>query len=271
MNIDDIRTHKNKARKIACLTAYTTPMAQSLAPHVDLLLVGDSLGTVLYGMNNTTGVTLDMMINHGKAVMRANPDCTVIVDMPFGTYEDNPEQALETAQRIMAETGAHGVKLEGGVDMKAQIAAITSADIPLMAHIGLLPQSVVKEGGYKIKGKDEAQITALLDDAKAVSEAGAFAVVIEGTIADAAEQVTNTIDIPTIGIGASPACDGQILVIDDLLGILHDRPPKFVTEYAVLRDDIEAAVARWTTDVRDGAFPAAENLYTGKKKQEIAA
>lgn len=265
MSIENFRSHKNKDKKLVCLTAYTTPMAKSLAPHVDLLLVGDSLGTVLYGMDNTTGVTLAMMAAHGAAVMRAAPPCPVIVDMPYGSYEDSPAQALQTAQYLMQETGAHGVKLEGGVAMKAQIAAITESGIPVMGHIGLQPQSVVKEGGYKIKGKDDAQMQALLDDAQAVENAGAFAVVIEGTIADAADKVTAALSIPTIGIGASASCDGQILVIDDLLGLLHDKPPKFVTEYAALRHDIDRAVEKWAHDVRSGAFPAAENLYTLNK------
>lgn len=262
--LKDFQNDNIKPQKLVCLTAYTTPMAKSLAPHVDLLLVGDSVGTVLYGMENTTGVTIDMMVAHGKAVMRAMPDCPVIIDMPFGSYEDSVDVAVKNAKDIINLTGADGIKLEGGIDMAAQISAIIEAGIPVMGHIGLQPQSVVKEGGYKIKGKSDTQIEKLVGDAIAVENAGAFMVVIEGTIAEAAETVTRAIDIPTIGIGASPACDGQILVTDDLLGLLHDTPPKFVTEYAKLRNDIDKAIAKWSDDVRCAAFPREENLYTVK-------
>ena len=267
--LKDYQNDNFQPHKLVCLTAYTTPMAKSLAPHVDLLLVGDSVGTVLYGMENTTGVTLEMMAAHGKAVMRAEPECPVIIDMPYGSYEDSVEEAVKNAQFLMAQTGADGVKLEGGVDMRAQIKAIVEAGIPVMGHIGLQPQSVVKEGGYKIKGKDDMQVTKLIADALAVEAAGAFMMVIEGTVHEAAAVVTDAIDIPTIGIGASAHCNGQILVTDDLLGMLHDAPPKFVTEYATLRQDIDAAISKWATDVREGVFPRAENLYTVKPATEI--
>lgn len=257
----DIKTRKNPPAPLVCLTAYTTPMAMCLAPYVDLLLVGDSVGTVLYGMENTTSVTLEMMIAHGKAVMRAQPDIPVIVDMPYGTYEASPAQALDTARTLIEATGAHGVKLEGGVDMQAHIAAITGAGIDVMGHIGLLPQSVIKEGGYKIKGKDAGQIEALLADASAVQTAGAFAVVIEGTIAEAAAQASASIAIPTIGIGGAATCDGQILVGEDMLGLLYGKPAKFVKEYAALRDVITEAAARYAEDVRARRFPAPEHLY----------
>jgi 3-methyl-2-oxobutanoate hydroxymethyltransferase len=263
--IATIKARKNPPQPLVCLTAYTTPMARSLAPHVDLILVGDSVGTVLYGMDNTTGVTIEMMIEHGKAVMRAKTGLPVIVDMPFGTYENNPVQALENARRILIETGADGIKLEGGVDIQDQISALTKAGIAVMGHIGLLPQSVIKEGGYKIKGKDDTQIQKLIEDAKAVEAAGAFAMVIEGTIAEAASAVTKAVSIPTIGIGGSSDCDGQILVTEDLLGLLHGHRPKFVTEYAHLREDIDTAVARFAGDVRKRTFPSAENLYGIKK------
>ncbi len=262
LTLDDIRAHKNKPQAFVCLTAYTTPMAQSLAPHVDLLLVGDSVGTVLYGMENTTGVSLEIMIAHGQAVMRAKANVPVIVDMPFGTYESCASQALESAKKIIDETGADGVKLEGGVDMAAQIAAIVDAGIPVMGHIGLQPQSVVKDGGYKIKGRSEQQVAALIADAKAIEAAGAFAFVLEGTVAGASEIITKAVNIPSIGIGASPACDGQILVAEDLLGLHHGHVPKFVSEYAVLRDDIDKAVERFAADVRARKFPTKENLYS---------
>ncbi len=259
----DIKSFKNRLEKFVCLTAYTTPMAQSLVPYVDLVLVGDSVGTVLYGLPDTTGVTLEMMLAHGSAVMRASPDVPVIVDMPYGTYEAGPDSALENARKIMDITGCHGVKLEGGVSMSAQISALVRAGIPVMGHVGLQPQSVVKEGGYKVKGKQASQITALLADIEAVETAGAFAVVIEGTVAAVAEQMTRAVDIPTIGIGASPVCDGQILVTDDLVGSLYSAPPKFVTPYAHVRGVIEDAVERFAADVRAGRFPRPENLYKG--------
>ncbi len=259
--IEHIRLYKNRDAALVCLTAYTTPMAQSIAPHVDLILVGDSVGTVLYGMDDTTGVTLDMMIAHGKAVMRAKPDVPVIVDMPFGSYEESDEHALASAQRAMSETGAHGVKLEGGVDMASRIKMLIDNNIPVMAHIGLQPQSVIKDGGYKIKGRGDAQIEALLEDAKAVEAAGAFAIVIEGTVAEVAERITKAVSIPTIGIGASVACDGQILVIDDLLGAHHGHLPKFAKRYAHLTQDIDAAVKLFAQDVRTRRFPDDAHIY----------
>jgi 3-methyl-2-oxobutanoate hydroxymethyltransferase len=249
---------------LVCLTAYTTPMARSIAGHVDLILVGDSLGMVLYGMDSTQGVTIDMMIAHGKAVMRAGADVPVIVDMPHGSYEGSDGLALASARRIMAETGADGVKLEGGAAMAGRVAAITADGIAVMGHIGLLPQSAPDEGGFKIKGKDEAQILNLIKDGQAVEAAGAFAFVIEGTREDAAARVSAAVGIPTIGIGASGACDGQILVTEDLIGALDGHRPKFAPEYASLRGVIDDAVGRFAADIRSGAFPRDENLY--KKK-----
>lgn len=248
-------------RKITCLTAYTTPMAALLDSHVDLILVGDSVGMVLYGMENTLGVSVEMMIAHGTAVMRGSERACVVVDMPFGSYEECAALATENARFIMDQTGAHAVKLEGGVDMAAQIRSIVGAGVPVMAHIGLQPQSVVKDGGYKIKGRSEAEIAKLLDDARAVAEAGAFAVVIEGTLPEVAAQITRSVDIPTIGIGASGACDGQVLVSEDMLGLNGGKVPKFVKHYARLDGVIEQAVKAYTKDVQSGAFPADEHLY----------
>lgn len=258
---EDIKAFKNRPEAFACLTAYTTPIAQCLMKHVDLLLVGDSVGMVLYGMQDTTGVTLQMMIEHGKAVMRAKPEIPVLVDMPYGTYEDSDTQALENAVRIMKECGCHGVKLEGGAEMQTRIANIVAAGIPVMGHVGLQPQSVIREGGYKIKGRTPDQSEKLIQDVKCVEEAGAFAVVIEGTVASVAEQMTRATSIPTIGIGASPACDGQILVIDDLLGGYRGHVPKFVRQYTNISDMIEQAAAEYSEDVRRRRFPAEENLY----------
>tara|TARA_R110001592_G_scaffold27763_27_gene102994 strand:+ start:2516 stop:3340 length:825 start_codon:yes stop_codon:yes gene_type:complete len=263
-SLHDIQARKKSETPLVCLTSYTTPMTKILDRHCDILLVGDSLGMVVYGMDNTLGVTLDMMINHGKAVMRASKQAFVVVDMPYSTYENDPDQAYETAKRIIDETGCHAVKLEGGTHIAAIIAHLVQNDIPVMAHIGLKPQSVVKEGGYKIKGKTNQEVSDLLDDAKAVEKAGAFAVVIEGTIEKVSQEITTAIDIPTIGIGASVTCDGQILVIDDMLGMFTDHTAKFVKQYANLADDIDKAAAQYADDVKKRLFPAQEHVYKGK-------
>ncbi len=259
----DIKQRKN-SEPIVCLTAYSTPMATLLNPHCDLLLVGDSIGMALYGMEDTLGVTLDIMINHGKAVMRGADAACVVVDLPYGTYEDDAQTALENAQRVITETGCNAVKLEGGVDMADTIALLTQNDIPVMAHIGLQPQSVKKEGGYRVKGKTDEDAARLIKDAKAIEAAGAFSVVIEGTIESVSAEITKAIDIPTIGIGASASCDGQILVSEDMLGLTVGHVPKFAREYANLRDDISRAASKYATDVRSRAFPADVELY--KKK-----
>jgi 3-methyl-2-oxobutanoate hydroxymethyltransferase len=263
------RTEAIRARKggepIVCLTAYTYPIARLLEPHVDLLLVGDSVAMVLHGHENTLGATMDMMILHGKAVMRGVRNACVVIDMPAGSYEESPEQALASARRIFEETHCHAVKLEGGADMAGRIAAIVEAGIPLMGHIGLQPQSVEKEGGYKIKGRTDESIARLLDDARAVEQAGAFSLVIEGTLEPVAAQITRELAIPTIGIGASAACDGQILVIDDAVGLTVDRVPKFVKEYADLRNEVAKAAMSYAAEVRARAFPTADHVF---RKQE---
>lgn len=250
---------------IVCLTAYTYPIARLLDPHVDLLLVGDSVAMVLHGHETTLGATMDMMVAHGQAVMRGSSRACVVVDMPAGSYEDSVETAVASARRIVNETGCDAVKLEGGVAMAPQIAAIVAAGIPVMGHIGLLPQSVEKEGGYKIKGRSDENIVQLHADARAVEAAGAFSVVIEGTMEPVAAAISAMLAIPTIGIGASPKCDGQILVIDDAIGLTVDRVPKFVKEYAHLRDIVADAAAAYAYDVRSGAFPAPEHLFTPDK------
>lgn len=263
----DILARKGGA-PIVCLTAYTYPVARLLDPSVDLLLVGDSVAMVLHGHPNTLGATMDMMIAHGQAVMRGSSRACVVVDMPAGSYEDSVETAVASARRIFDETGCSAVKLEGGVDMEAQIAAIVAEGIPVMGHIGLLPQSVEKEGGYKIKGKTDDNIAALHRDAEAVQRAGAFSVVIEGTIETVASSITRCIDIPTVGIGASADCDGQILVIDDMIGLTVDRVPKFVKEYADLRSVVAKAAADYAAEVRSRAFPGEAHVFSaqGKKK-----
>lgn len=268
--IPEIRAHKNRAEALVCLTAYTHPMAQILDRHAELLLVGDSIGMVLYGMDNTLGVTLEMMIAHGMAVMRGVSQACVIIDMPFGSYEESPQIAYNNAMRIIKETGCDGVKLEGGVDMAETIQYLTSRNIAVMAHIGLQPQSVIKDGGYKIKGRTQEQENRLLEDARAVEAAGAFAVVIEGTIEDVAEKLTRSISIPTIGIGASAACDGQILVTEDLLGMLDGKPPKFVKEYAQVGTMIDQAASRYASEVKSRSFPSSAEVYGRPKMVETS-
>jgi len=260
------RTEAIRARKggepVVCLTAYTYPIARLLEPHVDLLLVGDSVAMVLHGHDTTLGATMEMMILHGKAVMRGARNACVVVDMPAGSYEDSPGQALASARRLFEETGCHAVKLEGGTDMADRIAAIVEAGIPVMGHIGLQPQSVEKEGGYKIKGKTDESVAKLLEDARAVEQAGAFSVVIEGTMEPVAAEITRILSIPTIGIGASAACDGQVLVIDDAVGLTVDRVPKFVKEYADLRNEIAKAAMSYAAEVRARAFPTPDHVFS---------
>ncbi|ESY82979.1 3-methyl-2-oxobutanoate hydroxymethyltransferase [Mesorhizobium sp. LNHC221B00] len=250
---------------LVCLTAYTYPVARLLDPHVDLLLVGDSVAMVLHGHQTTLGASIEMMVAHGQAVMRGSARACVVVDMPAGTYEDSAAQAVGSARRIVDETGCQAVKLEGGVDMAGRIAAIVANGIPVMGHIGLLPQSVEKEGGYKIKGRTDENVAALVADALAVEKAGAFSVVIEGTIEAAAADITRRIAIPTIGIGASADCDGQILVIDDMVGLTVDRVPKFVKEYADLRGVIAHAAERYASEVRSRTFPGPAHVFSSPK------
>ncbi|HEX7822859.1 MAG TPA: 3-methyl-2-oxobutanoate hydroxymethyltransferase [Sphingobium sp.] len=249
---------------LVMLTAYTARMAQILDPHCDMLLVGDSLGQVIYGLPSTLSVTLDMMIAHGAAVVRGSYHSVVVVDMPFGSYEASPQQAFASASRIMAETGCAAVKLEGGVAMAETIRFLSQRGIPVMAHIGLTPQAVNALGGYGARGKSQEEHDKILSDARAIAEAGAFAVVIEGVMEDIAIAATLSIDIPTIGIGASAQCDGQVLVIDDMLG-MFDRVPRFVKRYANLATSIDETAAQYAADVRARAFPTVEQVYRPKK------
>ena len=262
----DIRARKG-AQPIVALTAYTTPIARLLDPHVDILLVGDSLGMVLYGMDTTLGVTLEMMINHGKAVMRGSRAACVVIDMPFGSYQESREQAFRNCARAMAETGAGAVKLEGGRELADTIRFLVERGIPVMAHIGLKPQAVHVAGGFRAQGRDDDEAAAIHADARAVADAGAFATVVEGTIEPLARQITEAITIPTIGIGASPACDGQVLVIDDVIGTFNDFIPKFVKRYAELGPLIEEAAQRYAAEVRARTFPAAEHCFGVPKRQ----
>ncbi|MCA0849106.1 3-methyl-2-oxobutanoate hydroxymethyltransferase [Salipiger thiooxidans] len=265
---EDIRARKGGAPLVS-LTAYTTPMAQLMDAHCDFVLVGDSVGMVLHGLESTLGVTMEMMILHGRAVKRGLAQAMMVVDMPFGSYEESPEQAFRNAARLMAETGCAAVKLEGGVEMAGTIAFLVKRGIPVMAHVGLTPQSINTLGGYKVQGRGAAG-DRLMADAVAVAEAGAFAVVLEKVPAALADRVTAGIAIPTIGIGASAGCDGQILVVDDMLGLFTAFKPKFVKRYATLGDQAEAAVAAYAEEVRSRRFPAAEHVFADSTPGEGA-
>jgi 3-methyl-2-oxobutanoate hydroxymethyltransferase len=263
VTVPEIRAHKN-AKPVVCLTCYHAHTATLLDEHVDLMLVGDSLGMVMHGLETTLGVTLDMMILHGKAVMRGSRHALIAVDLPFGSYEESPQVAFRNAARVIQETGCSAVKLEGGTRMAETIHYLSQRGIPVMGHIGLTPQMVQVMGGFKTQGRTEAEWPAIEADAKAVAEAGAFAVVLEGMAEPLAAKITREISIPTIGIGASAACDGQILVMEDMLG-LNPNPPKFVRQYAKLGPDIEAAVKAYAGDVRARVFPGKENVYPMKR------
>ena len=248
---------------VVCLTAYTAPMAQILDAHCDVLLVGDSVGMVLHGMPNTVGVTLEMMILHAQAVMRGSKRAMVVVDMPFGSYEGSPEQAYAAACRVMKETGAQGIKVESGPTVPATIAYLTQRGIPVMGHVGLRPQAALMEGAFKAKGRTVDERERVLAEARASEQAGAFAIVIEGVAEALAREITQTVAIPTIGIGASPACDGQVLVAEDMLG-LFDWAPRFVRRYADLKADIDRAAGQYAADVRARQFPGEAETYFGK-------
>ena len=259
----DIRARKG-GEPIVCLTAYDAPTAALLDDHCDLLLVGDSVGMVVHGMPNTVGVTLEMMILHGQAVMRGSKRAMVVIDMPFGSYEGGKELAYQNCARVMKETGAQGVKVESGPTVAETIAYLVQRGIPVMGHVGLRPQAVLTDGAFKAKGKTDDERLRVLSEAEATADAGAFAVVVEGVAEGLARDITLAIDKPTIGIGASSACDGQILVTPDMLG-LFDWTPKFVRRYADMRGDIDRAVASYAADVKARRFPAEVETYFSKK------
>ncbi len=256
---NDIKTQKGST-PIVCLTAYTAPIARAIDEEVDLMLVGDSLGMVLYDYENTLQVTLEQMIEHAKSVVGASNKSCIIVDMPFGTYEESVEKAFKNAARVMKETNCNGVKLEGGQKISKTIEHLTKSSVPVMGHIGLQPQSVLIDGGYKVKGKIKSEWQKYIDDAIAVEEAGAFSVVLEGMAEPLAAEITSMLNIPTIGIGASPSCDGQILVTEDILG-LSNVAPKFVKQYADLDSIIKIAVNKYAAEVKDRTFPSSEHVY----------
>lgn len=259
---------KIKARKgnepIVVLTAYTAPFARILDKYVDILLVGDSLGMVLYGMDTTLPVSLEMMINHGKAVVKGSEKALVVVDMPFGSYQKSKEQAFKNAAKIMQETGCSAVKLEGGEEMAETTDFLTKRGIPVMAHIGLMPQQVNTLGGYSYQGKTKKSQEEILKSAKAIEEAGAFALVLEAVDAKLVGKITDKLTIPTIGIGASVNCDGQVLVTEDMAG-LFEKTPKFVKKYGSLANELDLAVKMYTEEVKSKKFPAKENSFFNDK------
>ncbi len=242
------------------LTAYTVRMAQLLDPHCDMLLVGDSLGQVIYGLPHTVGVTMEMMCAHGAAVVRGSYHAAVVVDMPFGSYEASPELAFANAARLLKETGAAGVKLEGGKVIAPTIEFLTLRGIPVMGHIGLTPQAVNILGGYGVRGKSKEEAAAIVEDAVAVANAGAFSMVIEGVMEPIAIEITQKVACPTIGIGASAQCDGQVLVTEDMLG-LFERTPKFVKRYGNMARVVDDAVVAYAKETRERVFPSVDQLY----------
>jgi 3-methyl-2-oxobutanoate hydroxymethyltransferase len=263
ITVPEIMARKGR-EPIVCLTSYHAHTARLIDPYVDLLLVGDSLGMVMYGMETTLGVTLDMMIAHGAAVVRGAEKALIVVDLPFGTYEESPSQAFHNAARTLKETGCQAVKLEGGVRMAETVKYLTERGIPVMGHIGLTPQNVNVMGGYKTQGREQQQWPELEADAQALAEAGAFAIVLEGMAAELADRISGQIGVPTIGIGASAGCDGQILVTEDMLG-LSPTVPKFVKEFATLGAQIAGAAEAYANDVRSRKFPEEQHTYAMKK------
>ncbi len=244
---------------IVCLTAYTAPVAKVLDDHADLLLVGDSLAMVIYGFDSTRGVTLDMMIAHGGAVVRATRRACVVVDLPFGSYEASPAQACETAARVVAETGCAAVKIEGGAALAETVRVLAAEGVAVMGHVGLRPQAVPEGGRFRVHGRDAAEAEQVRADARSIAEAGAFSVVLENVVEPLARTITAEIPAPTIGIGASPACDGQILVTDDMAGMFTAFTPRFVKRYADLAGELDRAAHAYAEDVRARRFPAPEH------------
>ncbi|WP_374596628.1 3-methyl-2-oxobutanoate hydroxymethyltransferase [Brevundimonas sp.] len=263
ITVPDIRARKG-GEPIVVLTAYDAPTAALMDAHCDILLVGDSVGMAVHGLTSTVGVTLEMMILHGQAVMRGAKRALVVIDMPFGSYEAGLETAYANAVRVLKETGAQAIKVESGPTAPATIDYLVKRGVPVMGHVGLLPQSINIDGSFKAKGREEGERARILQSARDTADAGAFAVVIEGVAEGLAREITEAIDKPTIGIGASVACDGQVLVSSDMLGVF-DWTPKFVRKYADLRGVIDQAVATYADDVRARRFPAEVETYFSKK------
>jgi 3-methyl-2-oxobutanoate hydroxymethyltransferase len=262
LTVPAIRQRKG-GEPLVMLTAYTVRMAQLLDPHCDMLLVGDSLGQVIYGLPSTVPVTLEMMAAHGAAVVRGSYHSVVVIDMPFGSYEASPETAFDSAAYLLKETGAAAVKLEGGAAMAPTVKFLGERGIPVVGHVGLTPQAVNMLGGYGARGRSAAEADKIVSDAVAIAEAGAFAIVIEGVVEPIAIDITRRVACPTIGIGASAQCDGQVLVAEDMLG-LFDRTPRFVKRFDDMAGRISAAVQTYAADVRSRNFPGPEQIYAPK-------
>ena len=264
--VTDIRLMKNAGTKISVLTAYDASMARMLhsCEVVDVLLVGDSLGMVMLGDDSTVPVTMEEMLHHAKAVRRGAPEAFVVGDLPFGAYQTGERDAVFNGMRFMKEAGCDAVKLEGGLSMCGVVRALVEAGVPVMAHIGLTPQTAGQLGGYKLQGKDFAAAGKLLAEARGLEEAGAFAIVMECIPAGLAKVITSEISIPTIGIGAGPHCDGQVLVTHDLLGMFDKFIPKFVKKYSLLAPIIKDGIRRYDMEVKDGSFPGPEYCFAGQ-------
>lgn len=263
LTVPKIRARKQDGRvdePIVMLTAYTARQAQLLDEHCDILLVGDSLGQVIYGLPSTVPVTMDMMANHAAAVVRGSYHSVVVVDMPFGAYETSPEKAFESAARLLKESGAAAVKLEGGEAMAKTVAFLSERGIPVMGHVGLTPQAVNVLGGYAARGRSDTESEKILGDARALDDAGAFAVVVEGVVEPIAVAVTEALSCPVIGIGASARCDGQVLVTEDMLG-MFERVPRFVKKYDDIAALIDKRVREYAGEVRSRSFPGADQTY----------
>ena len=268
LTVRDIRKRKltNKDQEpIVSLVCYTAQMSRLINNDVDVILVGDSLGMTIYGYNNTLSVTLDMMINHGAAVVRSTTLPHIVVDMPFGSYEESPELAFRSASKIMRETGAQSVKLEGGEEFSDTIQFLSQRGIPVMGHIGLMPQRIQTLGGFYTQGKTEKESIRLINDAKAISEAGAFSMVVEAIPEEVATKITNSVKVPTIGIGGGRNCDGQILVSHDILNLYGEFTPKFVKKYGNIDKNIITAVKQYSEDVKNKVFPTEKHIFTIKK------
>jgi 3-methyl-2-oxobutanoate hydroxymethyltransferase len=262
----DIQARKG-GEPIVCLTSYHAHTARIVDQHCDIILVGDSLGMVMHGLETTVPVTLDMMILQGHAVMRGSKRALITVDMPFGSYEASKEQAFMSAARVLKETGCGAIKMEGGVRVAETVRFLVERGVPVMGHIGLTPQSINTIGSFRAQGRDESDWARIEDDARAVAEAGAFSIVIEAVAEPLARKISGAVKVPTIGIGASAACDGQVLVLEDMLG-LSPRVPKFVKRFGDLGPGIEAAIKAYAEEVRARSFPGPEHVYPMRTKRQ---
>ena len=270
LTVKDIRklklNNENNREPIVSLVCYTSQMARLINDHIDIILVGDSLGMTIYGFPNTLSVTLEMMINHGAAVVRSTNTPHIVVDLPFGSYEESPQVAFKSASKIMRETGAQSVKLEGGEEFSETINFLTQRGIPVMGHIGLMPQRIQTIGGFFTQGKSNKESEKLIRDAQSITEAGAFSMVIEAIPEELGEEITNIVTIPTIGIGAGRKCDGQILVVHDILNLYGNFTPKFVKKYGETDKSITDAVKNYSKDVKNKKFPTKNHIFTINKK-----